>query len=164
MNVIYPGTFDPITNGHVDLVERAARIFDQIIVAVAEDPGKHTLFPPETRVQLCREAFSHINGVELCAFRDLLVDLAREKNAPVLRGLRALSDFEAEFQMANMNRAMQPEVETFFLTSTEHLSFVSSSLVKEIASLHGDISSFVPPAVNAAMRDHFGAPNAKLGA
>jgi pantetheine-phosphate adenylyltransferase len=155
--VIYPGTFDPITNGHVDLVERAARLFDHVVLAIADSPKKTPLFSLEERVALCEEAVSHLDNIEVCGFSNLLTDFARSKGAnAVLRGLRAVSDFEYEFQLANMNRALFPEFESVFLTPSEQLSYISSSLVREIASLQGDISPFVPANVCAALVAKFG--------
>ncbi len=154
--VIYPGTFDPITNGHVDLAERAARLFDHVVLAIAHSPKKSPLFTLEERVELCNEALSHLDNIEVCGFSNLLTEFARSQGAnAVLRGLRAVSDFEYEFQLANMNRAMFPEFESVFLTPSEHLSYISSSLVREIASLDGDISPFVPANVSAALEKKF---------
>ncbi|HEY6131311.1 MAG TPA: pantetheine-phosphate adenylyltransferase [Halioglobus sp.] len=154
--VIYPGTFDPITNGHVDLTERAARLFDRVIVAIAHSPKKTPLFSLEERVSLCEVALAHLDNVEVVGFSNLLTDFARSLNARcVLRGLRAVADFEYEFQLANMNRAIYPEFESIFLTPSEHLAYISSSLVREIASLHGDISPFVPVQVAAALKKRF---------
>ena len=154
--VVYPGTFDPITNGHIDLVERAARLFDRVVVAIAASERKGPLFNLEERISLCEDALSHIEGVEVCGFDILVVRFRRDFNAcAVLRGLRAVSDFEYEFQLANMNRAMDAEFETVFLTPADHLSFISSSLVREIASLEGDVSRFVPPGVKQALREKF---------
>ncbi len=154
--VIYPGTFDPITNGHVDLVERAARLFDEVIVAIAHSEKKTPLFTLEQRVTLCRDSLSHLDNIEVCGFSNLLTEFAISKQANcVLRGLRAVSDFEYEFQLANMNRALYPEFESVFLTPSEHLSFISSSLVKEIAALQGDITPFVPTNVSAALTERF---------
>jgi pantetheine-phosphate adenylyltransferase len=154
--VIYPGTFDPITNGHTDLVERACRLFDKVIVAVAASSRKGPLFTLEERVALAQQALSHLDNIEVCGFDILLVNFAKEKKAcGVLRGLRAVSDFEYEFQLANMNRAIEPEVESLFLTPSDHLSYISSSLVKEIGSLGGDVSKFVPPAVVQALNKKY---------
>jgi len=154
--VIYPGTFDPITNGHVDLAERAARLFDRVVVAIAYSEKKTPLFNLEERVALCRASLSHLDNVEVTGFSILLTDFAKSQGARcVLRGLRAVADFEYEFQLANMNRAMYPEFESIFLTPSEHLSYISSSLVREIAALDGDISPFVPEPVNAAIRKRF---------
>lgn len=154
--VIYPGTFDPITNGHVDLVERAARLFDRVVVAIAYSEKKTPLFNLEERVALCETTLAHLDNVEVTGFSNLLTDFAKSQNARcVLRGLRAVADFEYEFQLANMNRAMYPEFESIFLTPSEHLSYISSSLVREIASLDGDVSPFVPGPVNTAIRKRF---------
>lgn len=155
--VVYPGTFDPITNGHIDLVERACRLFDQVVIGVADSPRKNPLFSLAERVSLAQETLSHLDNVEVCGFDALLVDFVREQNAQaVLRGLRAVSDFEYEFQLANMNRALEPNMESLFLTPAEHLSFISSSIVREIASLKGDVSKFVTPAVEQALARKFG--------
>ncbi len=153
-SVVYPGTFDPITNGHTDLVERASRLFDKVIVAVAVNPEKGTAFPIETRVTLAREVLAHIDNVEVCSFDNLLVDFVRQKAAGViLRGLRAVSDFEYEFQLAGMNRHLAPDVETLFLTPAEQYAYISSSLVREISGLGGDVTSFAHKKVVAALRD-----------
>ena len=152
--VVYPGTFDPITNGHTDLVERAARLFRKVIVAVAVNPGKGTVFPVETRVTLVREVLAHVGNVEVCSFDNLLVDFVRQRQASViLRGLRAVSDFEYEFQLASMNRRLAPEVETMFLTPAEQYAYISSSLVREISSLGGDVTPFVHSKVVAALNE-----------
>lgn len=154
--VIYPGTFDPITNGHVDLVERASRLFDKVVLAIAHSEKKTPLFSLEQRVALCKASLSHLDNVEVVGFSNLLIDFARSQGARcVLRGLRAVADFEYEFQLANMNRAMYPDFESIFLTPSEHLSYISSSLVREIAALDGDISPFVPKPVNAAVRERY---------
>ena len=154
--VIYPGTFDPITNGHVDLTERAARLFDRVVVAIAYSEKKTPLFNLQERMALCEESLAHLDNVEVTSFSNLLTDFVQSQGARcVLRGLRAVADFEYEFQLANMNRAMYPEFESIFLTPSEHLSYISSSLVREIASLDGDISPFVPTPVNKAVRDRF---------
>lgn len=154
--VIYPGTFDPITNGHVDLAERAARLFDKVVVAIAHSEKKTPLFNLDKRVELCRTALSHLDNVEVTGFSNLLTDFAKSQGARcVLRGLRAVADFEYEFQLANMNRAIYPEFESIFLTPSEHLSFISSSLVREIAALNGDITPFVPAPVAAALQARF---------
>ena len=154
--VVYPGTFDPITNGHIDLVERACRLFDHVVVAIASSPKKNPLFTLEERVELSRQVLGHLDNIEICGFDTLLVDFVAEKEAQgVLRGLRAVSDFEYEFQLANMNRALSPEMESIFLTPSEHLSFISSSLVREIATLNGDVSKFVHPLVSSALKEKF---------
>ena len=154
---VYPGTFDPLTNGHADLVERAAPIFEKLIVAVAANPGKGPLFPLEERIHLATEAFRHLPNVEVRGFSILLAQFVREIGARViLRGLRAVSDFEYEFQLASMNRHLVPEAETMFLTPAEEYSFVSSSLVREVARMGGDVTSFVHPAVGAALKRTYG--------
>jgi pantetheine-phosphate adenylyltransferase len=150
--VVYPGTFDPITNGHIDLVERACRLFDHVIVAVAASSRKNPLFTLDERVDLAQQTLAHLPNIEVCGFDILLVDFVRQKEASaVLRGLRAVSDFEYEFQLANMNRALEPTMESLFLTPAEHLSYISSSIVREIAVLGGDVGKFVAPAVEAAL-------------
>ncbi len=155
-SVIYPGTFDPITNGHVDLTERASRLFDRVVVAIAYSEKKTPLFTLEQRVELCEVALAHLDNVEVMGFNNLLIDFAKSQGSTcVLRGLRAVADFEYEFQLANMNRAMYPAFESIFLTPSEHLSYISSSLVREIAALDGDISPFVPDHVNKALRERF---------
>jgi len=154
--VIYPGTFDPITNGHVDLVQRAARLFDRVVVAIAYSEKKTPLFSLDERVALCAASLEGIDNVEVCGFSNLLTEFAGSVGARcVLRGLRAVADFEYEFQLANMNRALNPEFESVFLTPAEHLSYISSSLVREIASLHGDVSPFVPNVVAEALEARF---------
>jgi pantetheine-phosphate adenylyltransferase len=154
---IYPGTFDPITNGHVDLVQRALRHFDRVIIAVAGSTGKSTCFTLDERVSLARTAVEQLDHVEVVGFDGLLVKFAQEQGASViLRGLRAVSDFEYEFQLASMNRKLAPDVETMFLTPDEGYSFISSSLVREIAALGGDVQAFVHPAVQTALKERFG--------
>jgi pantetheine-phosphate adenylyltransferase len=154
--VIYPGTFDPITNGHVDLTERAARLFDRVVVAIAYSAKKTPLFDLEQRVALCEKSLSHLDNVEVVGFSNLLIEFAKSQGSScVLRGLRAVADFEYEFQLANMNRAMYAEFESVFLTPSEHLSYISSSLVREIATLDGDITPFVPPCVAEALTNKF---------
>lgn len=153
---VYPGTFDPITNGHIDLVDRAAKLFDRLVIGVAESPGKGPAMPLELRVQLARDAIAHHPHVEVRGFDCLLAHFVRDVGAGVLlRGLRAVSDFEYEFQLASMNRHLIPEVETLFLTPAEQYGFISSSLVREIARLGGDVSGFVPPAVASALQAHW---------
>ncbi len=149
---VYPGTFDPITNGHVDLVARASTLFEKIIVGVAESPGKSPALPLADRVALARVALAGIPNVEVSGFHSLLAHFVHEVGAGVvMRGLRAVSDFEYEFQLASMNRHLIPDVETLFLTPAEQHSFISSTLVREIARLGGDVSGFVHPAVAAAL-------------
>ena len=150
---VYPGTFDPVTNGHVDLIQRAARLFGRVIVAVAANPGKAPAFPLEQRVALVHDVVDGLANVEVLSFDTLLVDFLHQCGASViLRGLRAVSDFEYEFQLASMNRQLAPDIETVFLTPAEQYAFVSSSLVREIAALGGDVSPFVHPKVVAALR------------
>ena len=151
---VYPGTFDPITNGHIDLVMRASRLFEHVIVAVAINPSKKPAFALEERVNLAMQTLQDLPNVEVCSFQGLLVDVAREKKAQVIiRGLRAVSDFEHEFQLAGMNRHMEPNVETMFLTPAEQFSYISSSLVREVSSLGGDVSAFVPACVALALNN-----------
>ncbi len=154
--VLYPGTFDPITDGHLDLIKRAARLFDKVIVSVARSEGKNPLFSVDQRVELAKAVVADIPNVEVCGFSGLLVDFAKEKNArALLRGLRAVSDFEYEFQLAQMNRRLAPELESLFLTPAEQHSFISSTLVREVAALGGDVSEFVPQAVQDALKTRF---------
>ena len=150
---VYPGTFDPITNGHVDLVDRAAPLFERLIIGVAESPGKGPALPLDLRVELARQAVAHHPQVEVRGFNCLLAHFVAEVGGGVLlRGLRAVSDFEYEFQLASMNRHLIPDVETLFLTPAEQYGFISSSLVREIARLGGDVTGFVPPAVASALQ------------
>lgn len=150
---VYPGTFDPITSGHVDLVDRAAPLFERLIVGVAASPGKGPALPLALRVDLAREALARHDNVEVRGFDSLLAHFVKEVGGGVLlRGLRAVSDFEYEFQLASMNRHLIPEVETLFLTPAEQYGFISSSLVREISRLGGDVTDFVPPAVARALQ------------
>ncbi|GAA3710099.1 pantetheine-phosphate adenylyltransferase [Oceanisphaera sediminis] len=152
IRVIYPGTFDPITNGHLDLIERASQLFNEVIVGVAFSPSKRPMFELEERVALVQEVTRSLGNVKVVGFSGLLVDFAKTHQANVLiRGLRAVSDFEYEFQLANMNRRLMPELESVFLTPAEENSFISSTLVKEVAIHGGDISQFVPAAVAEAI-------------
>ena len=154
---IYPGTFDPITNGHIDLLQRAARHFERVIIAVAVSSAKRTCFSLDERVELARTALQKLDHVEVVGFQGLLVSFAQAQGASIiLRGLRAVSDFEYEFQLASMNRKLAPDVETMFLTPDEGYTFISSSLVREVASHGGDVSAFVHPAVQAALKERFG--------
>lgn len=156
--VIYPGTFDPVTNGHADLIERASKMFDEVVVAIAAGHHKSPVFSLDERVALVHSAIDHLPNVKVIGFSGLLVNLFQDQKATaVLRGLRAVSDFEYEFQLANMNRQLDSTFETVFLTPSEHLSFISSTLVREIARLNGDVAKFVPKAVNVA----FAAKHAK---
>lgn len=151
--IIYPGTFDPITNGHIDLVSRAARMFDEVVVAIAYGHHKNPIFTLDERVELAKESLAHLNNVEFVSFDGLLVNFFQEQKATaVLRGLRAISDFEYEFQLANMNRQLDPQFEAVFLTPSEQYSFISSTLVREIARLRGDVTRFVPPVVVEAFK------------
>lgn len=155
-SVIYPGTFDPITNGHIDLAERASRLFDKVYVAIASSSRKNPMFSLEERVDMTRTALAHLENIEVLGFDRLLVHLASELDAvAILRGLRAVSDFEYEFQLANMNRALSDRLESIFLTPAEQFSYISSSLVKEIGSLGGDVSPFVPPHVWKILSERF---------
>ncbi|MBL1376138.1 pantetheine-phosphate adenylyltransferase [Zobellella iuensis] len=157
IRVIYPGTFDPITNGHLDLIERASRLFNKVIVGVAFSPSKRPMFSLDERVELVKEVTGQLGNVTVVGFSGLLVDFARAHRAGVLiRGLRAVSDFEYEFQLANMNRRLMPELESVFLTPAEENSFISSTLVKEVAIHGGDISQFVPAAVAEAVARKLG--------
>ena len=154
--IVYPGTFDPITNGHVDLVERASRLFHHVIVAIAISEKKQPLFSLDERISLAQQSLSHLDNIEVLGFDYLLVNFVKDRGADaVLRGLRAVSDFEYEFQLANMNRNLEPDVESIFLTPSEKLSYISSSLVKEIGSLGGDINAFVPPCVRDSLAAKF---------
>ena len=154
--VLYPGTFDPITKGHGDLIERASRLFDEVIIAVAASPKKNPLFSLDKRVELAQAVSAHLPNVRVLGFSNLLAQFAHEQQANVLlRGLRAVSDFEYEFQLANMNRQLAPDVESLFLTPSEKYSYISSTLVREIAALGGDIDKFVHPIVAQALRERF---------
>ena len=150
---IYPGTFDPITRGHEDLVRRAAGLFDKLILAIAESPSKRPYFKLDERVEMAGEILADMNNVEIVGFNTLLMDFVHERGAKVIvRGLRAVSDFEYEFQMAGMNRSLYPEVETVFLTPGEQYMFISATMVREIARLGGDVGKFVQPSVNKRLR------------
>ena len=154
---MYPGTFDPVTLGHEDLVRRGARLFDRIVVAVANNPGKEPMFTLDERVSMARSALADLGNVEVTGYSGLTVDFALENGLQVIvRGLRAVSDFEYEFQLANMNRHLTDEVETAYLTPTEKYTFISSSLVREVASLGGDVSEFVSPEVKKALMERCG--------
>ena len=154
--VVYPGTFDPVTNGHIDLVERAAKLFERVVVAVATSEKKAPLFDLDERVSLLQSCLQEVPAADVVPFNGLLIDfVTAQQSHCVLRGLRAVADFEYEFQLANMNRAMNPEFESVFLTPSAELSYISSSLVREIASLGGDVSGFVPPNVAQALKHKF---------
>ncbi len=149
---LYPGTFDPITNGHIDLVKRAAKLFDTVIVAIASSSKKNPKFTLEKRLELAEKVLSECPNVKVKGFDILLIDFAHQQNATVLiRGLRAVSDFEYEFQLASMNRNLAPDLESVFLMPADEYSFISSSLVKEVAALGGDVSKFVHPLVYEAL-------------
>jgi len=155
-SAIYPGTFDPLTNGHSDIVARAAVLFDRVVVAVAEHSGKSPAFDLERRVALARKVLAPLDNVEVVTFNTLLVDFARSIGVNViLRGLRAVSDFEYEFQLAGMNRRLSADLETLFLTPAEQYAYISSSLVREIAALGGDVGEFVHPSVQAALKERY---------
>ena len=157
ITAIYPGTFDPVTKGHMDIVQRAASMFDHIVVAIAASPGKQPFFALEERMALARGVMAPWSNVEIAGFEGLLVEFVKQRQAQViLRGLRAVSDFEYEFQLAGMNRSLAPEVETIFLPATEPNSFISSSLVREVARLGGDVAQFVDPTVNDALHKKMG--------
>lgn len=152
LRAIYPGTFDPMTRGHEDLVRRAVRLFDEVIVAVAGSPGKKPYFPMEERVEMATMVLADLPSVKVVGFEGLLMNFLRNNDARVvLRGLRAVSDFEYEFQLAGMNRSLYAEVETVFLTPAEQYMFISASMVREIALLGGDVSQFVHPQIKARM-------------
>jgi len=157
---IYPGTFDPITLGHVDIVSRASPLFDKVILGVAESTSKNTVFSPAERVELARHALKRLTNVEVQRFNGLMVDFARQHHASVvLRGLRAVSDFEYEFQLSGMNRKLMPEVDTIFMPTSEKYTYISSSLVREIASYGGDVGDFVDHKVNVALSERFAGSN-----
>lgn len=149
---IYPGTFDPVTNGHINIITRAASMFDRVIMAIAASPGKKPLFSLEERVALAQEATAHLENVEVIGFSDLMANFARNQQATILiRGLRAVADFEYETQLAHMNRHLMPELESVFLMPAKEWSFISSSLVKEVARHQGDVTDFLPPNVHQAL-------------
>jgi pantetheine-phosphate adenylyltransferase len=153
---MYPGTFDPITNGHNDLVRRACRIFDKVVVSIAANPNKTPLFSLDQRVELARTVLADVPNVEVSGYAGLTVEFARKNGLNVIvRGLRAVSDFEFEFQLSTMNRHLSDQVESVFLTPTEQFNFISSTLIREIASLGGDIREFVHPIVASALREKF---------
>ena len=154
MSALYPGSFDPITNGHVDIIERGLRVFDRIVVAVLENPKKAPLFTTKERVRMIQDIFASKKEVEVRAFDGLLVDFARARGTGVvMRGLRAISDFEYEFQMALMNRNLAPDIETFFMMPNVNYSFLSSNLVREVAALGGSVEGLVPGPVARKLRD-----------
>lgn len=153
---IYPGSFDPLTNGHLDVIERAAKLFDRVVVAVAKNESKHPLFSMDERLSLVRQAIKHLPTAEADTFEGLLVDYVTRRNAQaIVRGLRAVSDFEFEFQLALMNRKLNEKIETIFMMPKDTYTFISSRIVKEIAHLGGDIHTFVPPHVRSALVEKF---------
>ncbi|MFM7799629.1 MAG: pantetheine-phosphate adenylyltransferase [Planctomycetota bacterium] len=152
-SAMYPGTFDPITNGHIDIVRRSAKMFDRVVIAIAANPGKAPLFTLDQRIAMARAATADIPNVEVTGYAKLTVEFAREHGLGfMLRGLRAVSDFEFEFQLANMSRHLAPDIETVFLTPKEQFTFISSTLVREVAVLGGDVTEFVHPAVAEALK------------
>jgi pantetheine-phosphate adenylyltransferase len=156
VRAIYPGSFDPMTRGHLDIIQRSCKLFDEVIMAVVGNPGKSPLLPVDMRKQLMSEALKNLKGVVVDDFQGLTVDYARQNHITILiRGLRAISDFEAELGMAQTNKELFPELETIFLMSKAEYSFISSTTVKEIARLGGDVSQFVPEPVNDYLKQHF---------
>jgi pantetheine-phosphate adenylyltransferase len=154
---IYPGTFDPITKGHIDLAERASQLFDEVVIAIAASPSKQPLFDLNERLEMAQISLSHVDNISVSGFDGLLIECVRTAQAQVvLRGLRAVSDFEYEFQLAAMNGRLDPTVETMFLTPSENYTFLSASMVKEIASLGGDVSQFLHPQINKRLTDRLG--------
>ncbi len=153
---LYPGTFDPITQGHVDITERAAKLFDSVVIAIAASEKKSPLFSLEKRIELAQESLAHLDNVEVVGFKVLLTQFAQEQGANIIiRGIRSVTDFEYEFQLAYMNRKLSNDIETVFLTPSESLTYVSSSLIREIASLDGAVSPFVPKPVAQALKEKF---------
>ena len=156
VTAIYPGTFDPITNGHIDIAQRAAKLFDEVIIAVAERKAEKTLFTKDERLFLVNNLFSNIGNIKSISFDGLVTDLAREKSAKILiRGVRTILDFDYEFKMAGMNKKLYTDIETVFLTPTENFNYISSSLVREIAVFGGDVSLFVPQSIQLALKEKF---------
>ena len=156
VTAIYPGTFDPITNGHIDIAQRAAKLFDEVIIAVAERKAEKTLFTKDERLFFVDNLFSNIGNIKSISFDGLVTDLAREKSAKILvRGVRTILDFDYEFKMAGMNKKLYTDIETVFLTPTENFNYISSSLVREIAVLGGDVSLFVPQSIQLALKEKF---------
>ena len=156
VTAIYPGTFDPITNGHIDIAQRAAKLFDEVIIAVAERKAEKTLFTKDERLFFVNNLFSNIGNIKSISFDGLVTDLAREKSAKILvRGVRTILDFDYEFKMAGMNKKLYTDIETVFLTPTENFNYISSSLVREIAVLGGDVSLFVPQSIQLALKKKF---------
>ncbi|MDC9726484.1 MAG: pantetheine-phosphate adenylyltransferase [Candidatus Thioglobus sp.] len=152
---IYPGSFDPITNGHIDLINRASKLFDKVIVGITQNSKKSAFLSIDDRLSIAGETLGHIDNIEVMSFNTLLVDFAKAQNAQViLRGLRAVSDFEYEFQLSGMNKHLNPSIETLFMTPAEQYANISSSLVREILSLGGDVSHFVPKPVETLLKKH----------
>jgi pantetheine-phosphate adenylyltransferase len=165
VSALYPGTFDPPTNGHIDLIQRGAKLFDHLIVAVLNNPGKDPLFTVEERVEMLKESTVAMDNVSVATFDGLMVDFARQQGvAAVLRGIRAISDYEYEFQMALMNRRLAPEIETVFLQPAGRYSFVSSRMLKEVFAFGGDVSGLVPPNVLKRLRGRIGTSGAESSA
>ena len=157
VSALYPGTFDPPTNGHIDLIQRGARLFDHLIVSILNNPGKDPLFSVEERAEMLREAISGMNNVSVATFDGLMVDFAHQQGAKaVLRGIRAISDYEYEFQMALMNRRLAPDIETVFLQPAGRYSFVSSRMLKQVFAFGGDVSGLVPPNVLKRLQSRIG--------
>ena len=156
VTAIYPGTFDPITNGHIDIAQRAAKLFDEVIIAVAERKAEKTLFTKDERLFFVNNLFSNIGNIKSISFDGLVTDLARENSAKILvRGVRTILDFDYEFKMAGMNKKLYTDIETVFLTPTENFNYISSSLVREIAVFGGDVSLFVPQSIQLALKEKF---------
>jgi pantetheine-phosphate adenylyltransferase len=154
--VIYPGTFDPVTNGHIDVIKRASELFDSVVVTVAINPGKEPLFTTKERVQMLKESLKEFNNVSIDSFNGLVVDHAKQVGATgIIRGLRAVSDFEYEFQMALMNRKLSSNLTTIFLMPHEKYTYLNSTIIRNLASLHSDVSEFVPPVVQEALKKKF---------
>lgn len=153
---IYPGSFDPVTNGHIDVIERAAKLFDKIVVAVGDNPGKKPLFDSKERVAMIRQATSHLKGIEVEEFSGLLLEYAKRKQAKIIvRGLRAISDFEYEFQRALLNRKVDSDIETVFIMAKEDYVFLNSSIIKELAMFNGNVKGFVPDVVEEKLKEKF---------
>jgi len=162
LRAVYPGTFDPLTRGHEDLVRRASKLFDHVVVGVADSRSKRPFFNMQERVAIAQEVLGHYPNVQVCGFTGLLKDFVRQHEAKIIiRGLRAVSDFEYEFQMAGMNRYLLPDVETIFLTPSDQYQFISGSIVREIAQLGGDVSKFVFPSVEKWLNERLGSEGAK---
>lgn len=156
IRAMYPGTFDPITNGHIDLIRRASGMFDEVVVAVADNPKKKPLFNLDERVSMAQDILKELKNVRIVGYSNLTIHFAKEENLNVIiRGIRAVSDYEFEFQLASMNRQLDQNVETLFMTPADEYSYLSSSMVREIAAYQGDVSQFVHPSVNAAIKERF---------